>query len=84
MNTVRPDRIIRPWWEALPAETRAAIEAAVPDGHWITLTAGYRGKPGTADVRLRREGAVVIESRGTNLTAQCKYVLAYVAVDVAA
>lgn len=53
---IRPDRVIRRWWDRIPAQDRERIVAAVPDGSWLTLTAGYRARPGTADVRLWTPG----------------------------
>ena len=83
MKPVRPDRILRPYWEALPQETRDGIEAAVPPGHFIYILAGHKAKPGTATVSLRREpNTVVVENRGQNLAGLCRYVLSYVAIDV--
>lgn len=73
---VRPDRVIGRWWGALPDETRAAIEASVPADHWLTLTAGYRAKPGTADVRLYRlPFECIAEMRGQDLAGMCRALL---------
>lgn len=75
MTAILPDRIIRRYWEALPDATRQAIEDAVPEGYNITLTAGYRAAPGTADVRLRRGRDVVATARGRDLATLCRAVL---------
>jgi hypothetical protein len=75
MTAILPDRIIRKHWDALPDATRQAVEAAVPAGYTITLTAGYRAAPGTADVRLRRGRDVIATARGRDLAALCRAVL---------
>ena len=84
MNVVRVSNVSKPYWKAIPEDVRAAIAAAVPEGHVIHIAPGYRAKPGVADVSLRREvhtewGApswtVVKQERGRDLAYLCRAVL---------
>lgn len=52
-------------WERIPEAERDAIVAAIPEGSLLRLSAGYPGRPGTATVRLLRDGRLVAEARGT-------------------
>lgn len=79
MSGVRTDRIIARYWATVPEQDRAAIEAAIPEGHSIVLTAGRKAQPGTADVRLRTPDRVVAEDRGRHLVELCWFVLRGVA-----
>ena len=57
-------------WEALDADERARIEAAVPAGHMLILATGLRAKPGTVTVSLRdARNSDVVEPRRGRLTA---------------
>lgn len=77
MDAIRVDRILRPHYAAAAGLVRVSLEGAVPEGHFITITAGHRAQPGTADVRLIREsdGERIAETRGRNLTYMCWYVI---------
>lgn len=41
MTAVRCDRVARPNYQALPSEVRAEIEAAIPDGCYLTITSAF-------------------------------------------
>lgn len=51
-DAVRCDRIMRRYYEAILEPERRAIEAAVPEGWWIVVTAGHPDMPGTGTARL--------------------------------
>ncbi len=81
MTRVRVGHVPARYWAAIPEDEREAIEAAVPDGHVIYIGAGYRGKPGTSDVSLRRIDvfagtySVISQARGYLNAALCWSVL---------
>jgi hypothetical protein len=86
--SVRVSGLSRRYWAALPETERERIAAAIPAGHVIYVAPGYRAKPGTADVSLRREviretgfpsWEVVRSERGRDIAGLCWRVLAGVA-----
>lgn len=58
------DRIASTYWARIPEDERVAIKAAIPEGCVVRVTAGHRAKPGTASVRLLRDGFLIDEARG--------------------
>ena len=77
-SRVRCDRIASPYWRALTDDERAAIEAAIPDGHHLTALARTGSRDYT--VRLLRETgpgmAVLVQAvRGRNLAATMRAAL---------
>lgn len=88
-RAVRADRICTPRWQRLAAETRARIEAAVPEGEWLTITIGRPAMPGTMTVRRIALDELdyprtVAEARGRGLSSLCWAVLPRVTVTVGA
>ena len=68
--TVHADRVVHRYWMAIPDDARAAIEDATTEaGALLRMTAGHPGRPGTATVRLLRDGRLVAQRRG-RLTAE--------------
>lgn len=68
--TVHADRVVHRYWMAIPDDARAAIEDATTEaGDLLRMTAGHPGQPGTATVRLLRDGRLVAQRRG-RLTAE--------------
>lgn len=73
---VHADRIVERYWLAIGADVRADIEAAIEPGDLLRMTAGHPGQPGTATVRLLRDGKLVAEARGTLTASLVRSVLA--------
>lgn len=68
--TVVVGRVSRPYWNAIPAEERAAILEAIPPEHRLHIKPGHHAKPGTADVELRTEDNRTVRSSRGYVTAQ--------------
>jgi hypothetical protein len=78
MTRVSVSRITKPYWERIPEEERAAIEAAVPYGMRLYLYPGYKAKPGTTTVELRSielEAVMLQQERGRAIAQMCRAVL---------